>query len=97
MGSPEFLQILEELERTHNRKSHDYGDSEDPLANIRSGADLIGVEPWRACLVRVADKIQRIKTHCETGRLKYETVEDSLLDLASYSIIALALYRESKE
>tara|TARA_B100001741_G_C16457207_1_gene553335 strand:+ start:424 stop:954 length:531 start_codon:yes stop_codon:yes gene_type:complete len=95
-GSPEFMEILEELKKLHCSKSHDYGETQDPLANVRSGAELIGVESWRACLIRVADKIQRLKTYCSTGQLKFETVEDTLLDLASYSIISLVLHRESK-
>lgn len=95
-GSLAFMQILEELRETHVRKSQDYGDPCDPLANIRSGADFVGVEPWRGCLVRVADKIQRIKSFCRDGTLANEGFEDALLDLASYAIIALIMFREGQ-
>ena len=96
-GSLAFMEILEELRATHIKKSQDYGDPCDPLANIRSGAEFVGVEPWRGCLVRVADKIQRIKSFCRDGSLANEGFEDALLDLASYAVIALIMFREQKE
>lgn len=95
-GSAAFMGILEELRATHIKKSQDYGDPADPLANIRSGAEFVGVEPWRGCLVRVADKIQRIKSFCREGTLANEGFEDALLDLASYAIIALIMFREEQ-
>jgi hypothetical protein len=95
-GSLAFMEILEELRATHLKKSQDYGDPADPLANIRSGADFVGVEPWRGCLIRVADKIQRIKSFCREGSLANEGFEDALLDLASYAVIALVMFREEQ-
>lgn len=96
-GSLAFMEILEELRATHIKKSQDYGDRADPLANIRSGAEFVGVEPWRGCLVRVADKIQRIKSFCHEGSLANEGFEDALLDLASYAVIALIMFREEQK
>lgn len=95
-GSLGFMEAIEEVRQMHLRKSQDYGAPTDPLANVRGGAELVGIEAWRSCLVRVADKVQRIKTFCRDGRLTNESVEDTLLDLASYSLIALVLFRESK-
>ena len=96
-GSSAFMCVLDEMRATHIKKSQDYGDPSDPLANIRSGADAVGIEPWRACLVRVADKMQRIKSYCREGRLANEGFEDALLDLASYAVIALIMFREGQE
>jgi hypothetical protein len=95
-GSLAFMEVLEELRATHLKKSQDYGDPADALANIRSGASLVGVEPWRGCLIRVADKIQRIKSFCRDGSLANEGFEDALLDLASYAVIALVMFREEQ-
>lgn len=93
-GSLPFLELLEELRQLHLSKSQDYGSESDPLANIRQGAEFVGIEPWRACLVRVADKVQRLKTFCKTGRLVHEGVRDTLLDLSAYSLLAIVLYDE---
>jgi hypothetical protein len=43
------------------------------------------------------DKVTRLKTYAVKGTLANEGVEDSLLDIAAYSLIALILFRESKE
>jgi len=95
-GSLPFLELLEELRHLHLSKSQDYGSESDPLANIRQGAEFVGIEPWRACLVRVADKVQRLKTYCKTGRLAHEGVRDTLLDLSAYSLLAIVLFDEGK-
>ena len=93
-GSTAFLEAVEEVRALHIKKSQDYGAPTDPLANIRGGAELVGIEPWRSCLVRVADKIQRLRTYCQTGALANESVEDTFMDLACYALIALVLFRE---
>jgi hypothetical protein len=95
-GSLPFLELLEEVRQLHVSKSQDYGSESDPLANIRQGAEFVGIEPWRGCLVRVADKVQRLKTYCRTGRLVHEGVRDTLLDLSAYSLLAIVLFDEGK-
>ena len=97
LGSLPFLDLLEELRTLHLSKSQDYGSESDPLANIRQGAEFVGIEPWRGCMVRVADKVQRLKTYCRTGRLVHEGVRDTLLDLAAYSLLAIVLFDEGKD
>jgi hypothetical protein len=96
-GSLPFLDLLEELRTLHLSKSQDYGSESDPLANIRQGAEFVGIEPWRGCMVRVADKVQRLRTYCRTGRLVHEGVRDTLLDLAAYSLLAIVLFDEGKD
>ena len=89
-----FLDLLDEMRRLHKSKSADYGSETDPLANIRQGAEFVGIEPWRGCMVRIADKVQRLKTFCRTGRLVHEGVRDTLLDLSAYSLLAIVLFDE---
>ena len=96
-GSLAFLELLEEVRQLHLSKSQDYGSESDPLANIRQGAEFVGIEAWRGCMVRVADKVQRLRTYCRTGRLVHEGVRDTLLDLAAYSLLAIVLFDEGKD
>jgi len=96
-GSLAFLELLEELRALHLSKSQDYGSESDPLANIRQGAEFVGIEPWRGCMVRVADKVQRLRTFCRNGRLVHEGVRDTLLDLAAYSLLAVVLFDEGRD
>ena len=93
-SSAAFRQALDEVWQMHRSKSHDYGSEDDPLANIRNGAEFVGIEPWRAAMVRLSDKVTRLATFNRTGELHYEAVEDSLLDLASYALLVLVLRRQ---
>jgi len=95
-SSRRFLELLGDMERLHKSKSADYGSEDDPLANVRSGADFVNIEPWRGCMVRIADKVQRLRTYCRTGRLVHEGVRDTLLDLAAYSLLAIVMFDEDQ-
>jgi hypothetical protein len=94
--SQAFYDLCDRLKAMHAGKSQDYGcpSGNDPLANIRNGATFVGIEPWKGAMVRLSDKVTRLATFNATGRLGHEGVEDTLLDLASYSLLALLLYQE---
>jgi hypothetical protein len=96
-SSRRFLELLGEMERLHKSKSADYGSESDPLANVRQGAEFVCIEPWRGAMVRIADKVQRLRTYCRTGRLVHEGVRDTLLDLAAYSLLAIVLFDEGRD
>jgi hypothetical protein len=96
-SSRRFLQLLAEMEKLHRSKSADYGSESDPLANVRQGAEFVCIEPWRGAMVRIADKVQRLRTYCRTGRLVHEGVRDTLLDLAAYSLLAIVLFDEGHD
>lgn len=94
--SQAFFDLCDGLKEMHRRKSSDYGcpSGTDPLANIRNGAKFVGIPAWRAAMVRLSDKVTRLATFNATGKLHNEGVIDTLEDLASYSLLALLLYRE---
>ena len=92
--SAEFCAVLDAMRAMHLAKSSDYGTADDPLANLRA-SDEFGIEPWHATLVRMNDKITRLKTFAKKRSLRNEGFEDTLIDLACYSILVLMLYRET--
>jgi hypothetical protein len=94
-GSLAFMEVIEEIRQLHLAKTQDYGADSDALKNIRDGADVVGIEPWKACLIRMADKMTRLRSYCHNGRVEFDGVEDTLKDLAAYAIIAEVLRRES--
>src|SRR3990167_2999527 len=83
-GDPRFHALLDEIRFLHERKCADYGRDEDHLANLK-GSEEWGVPAWKGTLIRLGDKVHRLKSFCSNGNLANEGVEDSLLDLASYS------------
>jgi len=92
-----YFELLDTLRELHLSKSADYGSDTDPLLNIRNGAVFVGIPSWKAAMVRLSDKVTRLAAFNRNGRLRHEGVEDSLLDLASYSLLALLLYREDQK
>jgi len=86
-------------------KNHDYtAGSDDPYANFRLST-LEGVSPEKGLMIRVQDKMQRIRSFIEKiekGQalelaVKGETVEDAILDVVGYMPILLGLFREHME
>ena len=79
-------------------KNHDYrGGTGDPFANFR-GSTSLGIQPIVGILLRVQDKMMRIKTFAEKGQLqvKGESVEDAILDIINYSILIDGLIQDAK-
>lgn len=93
VGDPRFHAVLKEVGELHDRKQSDYGRPADPFANVRASEDF-GVDAWIGTMIRANDKMRRLQKAAQGGTLANESVEDSLLDLATYAAIALVLYRE---
>ena len=88
--------ILDHMRDTHERKNAGYaGLSTDPFANFRH-ATLFNVTAHQGCLVRMSDKYHRYLNLRQNPKLDkvQESIEDTLLDLASYAIIAQVLKDE---
>lgn len=92
-SSQKFHDLCDAMKDMHDKKQADYGRTNDPFANVRASEDF-GVAGWAGCMMRANDKMRRIQKAAQGGTLSNEGVEDSLMDLAVYSIIALVLYRE---
>lgn len=92
-GDPRFYALLEELADLHARKNHDYAKSDEPLSNFTRSRAL-GVEPWRAVLIRMSDKWSRIEQLSGAKVPKNESMRDSLIDLAAYSLLSILLYED---
>lgn len=95
-ADPRFLDVLDSLWQLHIRKGADYGRDGDPYANIRQYEEL-GLEPWVQCVGDIMENLGRVKSFIKNGNLKNDPMENSLLDIASYAIIAYILYNEYAE
>lgn len=94
--SQSFHDILAQMGALHDKKQKDYGVIGDPFKNVRNSEDF-GVAPWVGCMIRANDKMKRIQSFAQKGELANESLEDSLLDLAVYSVIALVLLEEAND
>lgn len=95
-GHPGYLKLLDEMRALHLKKAADYGRGADPLANCRASVEF-GVPAHVGVLIRVGDKIHRIKSFLQNGALANESFRDSLIDGAAYLLIAAALYDEEQQ
>ena len=92
--NPQFNALLREIQTLHDGKSHDYTPDADPLDNLRR-ASRFGVEPFKGVLVRLSDKWARIE-QLSSGKVpKHESLRDSLIDNAVYSLLAVLLLDEA--
>ncbi|MEW9097228.1 MAG: DUF1599 domain-containing protein [Clostridiaceae bacterium] len=74
------MEICAELNELYKRKNHDYGDS------FGKGFKEYGmVMP----VIRLEDKLSRLKTLIKAENKVDESIEDTLMDLANYSIMTL--------
>ena len=77
-------------------KQNDYtGDDGDPFSNFRLST-LEGVAPETGLMIRVQDKMQRIRTYLSKGELLVvgEGYEDAIHDIIGYMLILKGLLRE---
>ncbi len=88
-----FDALIEEIRTIRQSKSHDYAEDEDKLSNLRR-CQRLGVEPWRGVLVRLTDKWSRIEQLAGGKKPKHESIRDSLMDNAIYSLLAIVLLDE---
>ena len=94
-GSARFHELLNTIGALHDVKQRDYGSDTDPFANIRASQEW-GIAPWIGALVRLNDKVHRLKRFAKKGVLANESAKDSMLDIAVYALIALCLYEEQE-
>ena len=82
-------ELLDNMHDVYVRKNHDYGDS------VHETYERYGMTSF---LVRMEDKMNRIRTLDETEdiKVKDEKMEDTLLDLANYAILAIIELKRDK-
>lgn len=95
-ADPRFKAVLDQLWALHQRKGDDYGRDGDPYANIRQ-YERLGIDPWVQCVGDIMENLGRVESFIKNGSLRNDPLENSLLDIASYAIIAYILFNESKE
>jgi Nucleotide modification associated domain 1 len=82
-----FLKLTKRMYELQDRKGQDYGENKDGLKNLRRKG-VAGI------VARMGDKLSRIENLTEPGRqvaVMEETLEDTLLDLANYSLLLIIL------
>lgn len=95
MRNAAFDKLIQEIQELHNSKNHDYAEDADPLSNLRK-CERMGIPAWKGVLVRLTDKWSRIE-QLSNGKIpKHESLRDSLIDNAVYSLLCVLLLEEQQ-
>lgn len=95
-GHPRFYELLLEIAELHTKKNHDYAKDNDPLSNLRL-CESFGVPAFKGTLVRLSDKWSRItELSKKDNMVKSESIIDTLMDNAIYSLLAILLFEEQQ-
>lgn len=94
-----FDAVLIDIVRTNRAKRADYvsDDSSTIFENFLRSDDQVGLERGDSIEVMIATKQSRLRALRKNGRTpNNEAEEDTLLDRAVYSILALALFKDTE-
>lgn len=94
MRNPTFSAILDEMERTHDRKNEDYAEDGNPYSNFEGAAAIAGVDPNTVFHALIGIKSERLRQLMTGKTPNNESLEDSILDLAVYATLWLAWRRD---
>lgn len=104
MTKEEYLKFFKEctdrMFAITKAKNEDYtAGSVNPYANFERVEALDIATTEQGFLTRMTDKLCRINSFCQRGVLsvKDESVEDTLMDLANYSILMMGYIRSKRE
>lgn len=93
-GHKRFYELLDTIADLHERKNNNYASDNDPLSNLRL-CESFGVPATMGTMVRMSDKWSRL-TELMKGKqdLVGESMTDTLMDLAIYSLLEIILIEE---
>lgn len=82
--------LLDDMHELYITKNHDYGDS------VHETYEKYGLVSF---LVRIEDKINRVRTLSQNNEMcvQSEKLEDTLLDMANYAVLAAIELQLDKE
>ena len=87
---PYIPAVVEQLRLTLKGKNEDYAPTTE-FSNFEQAASLVGVSPRLAIMLQIGIKYSRLTSLIESdAEANYEGIRDTLMDLAGYSMIAVA-------
>ena len=85
--NPAFQALLEEITELHNKKSNDYAEDNDYYSNFKFAAFVAGITVDQGFRFIIGIKLARLKELKSGKTPNFESIEDSMRDLANYACI----------
>lgn len=100
-GSPLFYDLLQEMGDTHDKKSHDYANNDNPYGNYHFAGQVASIFAHSpndmGFAGRIAEKMYRIANLEKSGKTpNNESVEDTERDIAVITTLWMASRREAR-
>jgi len=85
--------LLDRMQAVYEAKDSDYSENDLPMGNLLESQEL-GIEPWKGVLLRIGDKKRRVGSFVKKEKflVKDEAVDDTLVDMANYSMLGCVLW-----
>lgn len=94
-----FEALTSEMKGILLKKGGDYATSADKLSNFKLAGTICGLTAEQNCLSLIATKVARLGVLLAdtTKKPNNESIQDSILDLANYSVLLHMLVDERKQ
>lgn len=93
-----FDQFVSKMRDTVLKKGDDYAGQEDRLSNFKMAGQIAGNSAEVNCFNLIGTKIARLNQLLNSGvKANFESVDDTLLDLANYTFLLACIRKESSE
>lgn len=93
----DFITLLDKQKEIALKKNSDYAGERDFLGNFKM-AEALGIKPSTGIAIRLSDKWSRVCQLIQKDKpaVKDESLEDTLLDMANYSILMILCLKEEQ-
>jgi hypothetical protein len=91
-----FAEFTKKMAETMFKKGNDYAGA-DRLSNFKLAGSITGISGQLNCLNLIATKVARLGVLLHTNKVNYESVSDSLLDLANYAVLLDQLETDERQ
>ena len=89
-----FDQTIDKMREIMLSKGNDYA-NEDRLSNFKLAGSICGLSPQQNCLSLIATKVARLGVLLkEKSEPNNESIEDSLVDMANYTLLLIMILRD---
>lgn len=85
-----FDEFVHKMNETLLKKGNDYANN-DRLSNFKLAGNICGLTSEQVCLSLIATKVARLGVLLTSKEPENESVQDSLLDLANYTLLLAML------
>ncbi len=93
-SNADFEAVLTQMQRVHDAKNEDYAEGANPYSNFEGVARIVGVPVDQVFQTMIGIKMERLRQLVGTDKEpNFESIDDTILDLANYSAIWLSWRR----